>query len=350
MTCDSTATCRWALNITLPDVPVGFDSLGSRIRVRRGLHIPRVGEYLIPWGIHRVNQISEASDGVTVDATSFEKQIEDARFPRARRIGGAASVDQGSLTSSTVPGSTYREVIKALVLEAVPDTTFDFRTSAVDQMVRPFIAEKDRWTLLDGGDQDTSIAAALGVEMFFDGQGVFVVQDQPTISGPVDWDTDDSSRVVTSLSKEQNRDGLYNVVVASGQSTTGEAPVGPGYAWDNSVTSRTYAGPDPINHPELASDFGVIPMFLTSGFLNNQSQCNTAAASLLQKALGIKRTMSFNQIANYALEPGDVITNGGLRHLVQSWSCSLRDEDMSCATRATKDDLSDIDISTDTTT
>jgi hypothetical protein len=289
---------------------------------------------------------------VSIEASSFEKQIEDARFPKPRRVGGipkkgslGPDQDQGSFETSVVAGLTYREVIETLVTEAVPDAYFEFRTDAVNQKVRSFIQEKDRWELLDGGNKDTSIAAALGIEMFFDGRGAFVVQDLPAVTDDVVWNMDDSEYpVITDISKDQNRDSLYNLVVASGQSTTGDPPVGPGYAWDNSPTSRTYAGPDPVNNPQLAGDFGVVPMFMVSIFFTHQNQCSAAAAAQIRRSLGIKKTMSASTISNYALEPGDVVQSSGERHLISSWRASLKSGTMDFDTLATREDLSDVDV------
>lgn len=348
VTCDYNATTRWALSsMEIKNPPDELDVLGCRLRIKRGIYIPGHGDELVPWGVYRINSISESYSGVTVDASSFEQQIADSVFLRPRRIAGGVPDDQ-AVVAYLVPGTTFRDIIDALVKEAVPGMIVEYRTNRMMDTIRSFVELEDRWGLLNGADADKSIASAMGVTMFCDGRGTFVIEDNATLKNGVDWRLDDVKYPVgiQEMSKTQDRDGLYNVVSVSGQTTDGNPPVGPVFAWDNYKYSRTYAGYDPVNDILAgdAADFGVVTKKVESSLVDRIDRASNSAYNHLMKVLGVKSQINFTQCGNAANEPGDILQNGNMRYILDSWQCSLEDEAMQCATRAAKNDLSDIAV------
>lgn len=330
---DRTSQTRWSIDdLTLaPDTPLGLDGVNAystRFRVRRGERALRGSPVWTPLGVYRVSDTSEATDGtVQVQGTSLEAAVRDARLLTPRMIGGGGA------------DATARTVVEALIREAVPDAGFVWNVAG-DQGIPTTHQDTDRWGFIDGAASDQSIARALGAEVYCDGQGAFVVAPTPTLYDDPVWEVrygDALVKAATALSRE----GVYNVVVANGQSTDSSTPpAGPGIAWDNDPDSPTYAGPDPVRHPELAGPFGVVPRFYTSYLLTSMSQCQAAANALLADALGLHKTVTFDSVVKADLVPGQAgrveVRPGVLEnHLIDSVSFDLTSVAMSCQTRAT---------------
>lgn len=352
VTCDRKASARWALDLDLPTqtdtTTRAIASYGTRIRVRRGIRLPRIGTEFMAWGVYRIDSVQRTSSRVKVKGLSLEKQIEDTRFLVPRRVGRTFKVLANGQPDREI--ISHREVVEDLVEEAVPGTEFIWRTDAADDAMNSILEERDRWGLLDGSSGDkVSIAQSIGCEMFYDGSGSFVVQDLPSLSDNVSLRLDEGTPVLVEPTDEGTRASVFNVVVASGSTTDGKKPAGPAFAWDRNPASATYAGPDPRTRPEQAGPFGVVPRFYTSALLKNQAQCQKMADATLRESLGRKESMSFTMFSNPALEPGDIVTRRGKRYLIDSWQATLRGATMSCTTRSSKEDLTDVTIQAETT-
>lgn len=332
---------RWQCNLTLPPgsievTPNGFSSYGTQLRIFRGIRIPRIGVQSVPWGVYRIDTANDQKDkGIQVAGFSREIQLIDGRFPAPRRIGGDTAVT----------------VVEQLVSEVCPDVSFSWRVDGSDNTVASFIEEKDRWGTLDGGIQGTAIATWLNGEMYFDGRGVFVVRNKPSIDNPVDWamQTNDLNElgVMISPAKTFSRDGVYNLVVGMMMPSDGTKPIGPAYAWDTNPGSPTYAGPDPIGDPQGAAEvapFGVIPVFYTTPLAATLGQLQKIVSGLLQDTLGLATNLAFSVSSNPALEAGDVVQVGDDRYIIDQWTSRLAGATMDCITRVNKTTTGDIQI------
>lgn len=339
ITADRTSQTRWACSLVLGmETSLELDGVtpfGTRVRVRTGVQPLRGSPLLVPVGVYRVNDTGRNTDhDVTVEGVSLEAQVQDTRFLTPRTLGGGA-------------GDSARELVQLLVGEAVPNVAFDWRVDG-DQPIPRLHQDQDRWAVIDGSNDDTSIAKTLGAEVYCDASGTFVIAPTPTLYDVPVWVVRRDQALVKA-DESWERAGVYNVVVANGESTASDLPpVGPGIAWDNDPDSPTYAGPDPVNFPELAGPFGVVPRFYSSPLLTSLSGCQVAAQSLLADALGLHKTVSFDSVVNPAIEPGDVLlveVNAGRfeSHLIDSISYSLGEATMSCATRATTTRLLGLD-------
>lgn len=331
VTADRTSQVRWACTLTLtPDTPTGLDGIspyGTRLRVRRGVQPLRGSPEWVPLGIHRVNTVTTATDGtVSVDGASMEQQVSDTRLLTPQTLGGGS-------------GDSAVTMVEQLIREAVPDASFEWRVNG-DGTVAQVHQDTDRWGLIDGDADSVSIARSLGAEVYCNGSGTWVIAPTPTLYDDPVWSVGRGLALVDEQT-DLSRDGVYNVVVATGESTdTSSVPVGPGLAWDNDPMSPTYAGPDPVHHPELAGPFGVIARFYSSSLLTSLSGCQVAAQSLIADALGLAKTVGFETLINPALEPGDVVLverdDGSYEnHLIDSFTIDLTAASMACATRAT---------------
>lgn len=339
VTADRTSQTRWSTSLVLgPDTSLDLDGVtpfGTRIRIEAGVRPLRSRPLTVPLGIYRVNSTGrDTDDAVSLEGVSMEAQVQDTRFLTPRTLGGGA-------------GDSARELVQLLIGEAVPNVSYDWRVDG-DQVIPRIHQDQDRWAVIDGSNDSTSIAKTLGAEIYCDSAGTFVIAPTPTLYDDPVW-TVRRDQALVKADESWERDGVYNVVVANGESTASDAPpVGPGIAWDNDPDSPTYAGPDPVNFPELAGPFGVVPRFYSSPLLTSLSGCQVAAQSLLADALGLHKTVSFDSVVNPAIEPGDVllveVTEGRYEsHLIDSLSFSLGEATMSCSTRATTTRLLGLD-------
>ena len=172
---------------------------------------------------------------------------------------------------------------------------------------RTIVAERDRHQTL------RDLVTSLGKIGYFDHRGIFVVRTASTVTGEPDWMIDAGrDGVLVKMSRAITREGIYNVVVASGEATDTSPPAHATVA-DLSATSPTrYGGP-----------FGPVPRFYTSPFITSTQQARDAASVLLRKSLGLPYQVALASIPNPALEPDDVIQ---VRYLASTGSLSLRSE------------------------
>jgi hypothetical protein len=150
--------------------------------------------------------------------------------------------------------------------------------------------------------------------VYADALGTFVVRDIPTLNDPAVWRVS-SDTVLVTYSTQVTRNGVYNVVVASGDNVGQDQGVEVAFGMaldDNPLSSTYYKGP-----------FGTVVRFYNSPLLVDSLQAYRAAKSLLSESMGLARSLSFTNVPNPALEPGDVVEvqlPGGTieRHIIDS--------------------------------
>lgn len=308
VTVDRGSTVRRTCTVTVPDtslIPMtATDQLavyGARLRILRGVIY---GEGLIeavPLGLFRVDSISgdPAMGPVTINGSSLEAMVADDKFtvPYTTRGGTAAVTAITGLIQATLPD--------AVVVNRASDATIGTMT---------WDAQGDRWTAVQ------ECATAIGAEVYADADGQFVIAELPDLlTTPAVWDVDaGEAGVLISADRSYSRDGLYNVVVASGENAEdGAAPVS-ATASDTDPTSPTYA----------SGPFGRIPKFYSSATLTTTILAQNAANKLLRDAAKPSATVSLTSLPNPCLEPGDILRvtyEDGQRELqqIQSFTISL---------------------------
>lgn len=320
ITAASTSQVRWtARGLVVSGAEFGRRGLspyGSRIRVFMRMHFDRSTFETVPLGVYRVEEVSQAGlrpGRASVDGLSLEAQVQDERFhaPRTLAIG------------------TGEFWVRQLIQEALPEMGLSWRLGQT--LIPELVEERDRWGLVDGRSREPSIAKSLGGRVFCDSRGSFVAAPVPTLADAPVWSAlAGPGGALVNPAQSLSRDKVYNQVVASGASEDGEPPVGPAVASDDDPVSPTYyKGP-----------FGAVPMFYESKMLTTFAQCQRAALSMLAPRLGLKQKVSIDTIANFALEPDDVITvtmpdGGRENHVIDSISYPLAGGGMSLSTRST---------------
>ena len=328
VTADRTSQVRWSCDLEL-EPGADVSPYGMWMRVSYGVRVPRHQPVFVPWGLYRVEDVEVGRTSVRVTGSGLEQAVMDARFPTPRTVPGEA-------------GGTVQQVVTRLVREAVPGAAVDWRLDA-EQLARDIVVEDDRWALIAGGTDDPSFARALGGEMFFDGRGVFVAAPVPSIRDTPVWTASSGEGgLLVERTRRLSREGVYNLVAVVGVSTDDSPPVGPGYGWDAEQGSPTYAGPDPVDRPELAGPFGVVTRFHENPQVRTMAQATRAARAMLQNSLGLNKQVSFTQLMHPGLEPGDVglveeEPGRVVPHVADSWSADIGAGTMSVQTRASKE-------------
>ncbi|WP_030569562.1 acyl-CoA dehydrogenase family protein [Streptomyces aureocirculatus] len=339
ITASRTAETRYTASATLTGAPAGaagINPISTNVRLFQGIQVPRSNVVWFPAGRYTVGRPrATETGGIEVELAGLEDEIRDAGLPTARTIG---------------PG-TARPLIEELVAEALPGVPVSWR-AGVDggRLVPQVLAESSRWSVLSSGTDSsgtaTGIVEALAAEIYADARGIITVAPVPTLADPVVWRLGRGiGGVLIEPKAEQSDEGLANVWAVVGDGGSGEATIGPAYAFDDDPGSLTYAGPDPIKDPLAPQRLGLWHVRLrvqrhSSAVITSLAQAYDVARAKLADSLGVQYALSLTAACNPALEPGDVIevevTPGRWeRHLVDALSYTLGAPSMSLTTRTT---------------
>jgi hypothetical protein len=325
VTLDQTAATRGRLDLgilddgTLDLVPTDAASLlapyGNELQIHRGILFPDGVTELVSLGVFRIDdtQVDDTADSLAVRIAGLDRsaRIIDARFEEPYQIA---------------QGTNYTTAIRETLQAAWPDIPLDL--TATTRTTPQLIAEEgdDRWAFC----QD--MAAALGMALYFDGDGTAVTRPVAAIGGtPAATLAEGEGGVLIQASRRWTRQGSYNRVIATGENT-GEAAPARGVATDDNPLSPTYYyGP-----------FGKVPRFYSSQFITTDDQASDAAAGFLSRELGTTQSVDFGAFVNPALEPDDIVrvtrARAGINedHIIDSLTIPLAvDGTMTGQTRAT---------------
>lgn len=300
--CAATADVRATLSMaTSYEWPRGADGLlapyGNEIYVERGISYGNGQTEFVGLGYFRINAPEqEDTPGGPIDISASDRMagIIDARFLYPRQF------------SST---STRGELVATLITEVYPSAVIEWDDTDLRDgtLGRTIVAERERYETL------RDLITSLGKIGYFDHRGVFVVRTAATVTGSPSWTIDAGTQgVLVKMSRAITREGIYNVVVASGEATDTAPPTFAAVA-DLSPTSPTRYG----------GRFGPVPRFYASPFITTVQQARDAASVLLRKSLGLPYQVDLQAIPNPALEPDDVIR---IRYPSRTRSLSLRSE------------------------
>jgi hypothetical protein len=239
-------------------------------------------------GVYDIDQVSKSEGGSgTVKITAPDKWI---------RIKRAAFIKP---TQST-PGLTIPQQIAQLIQGALGLDQSVQITSKCTSLVGFQTWTKDREKAI------VDMAVGAGLWVHFDRNGGAVIADMPTIGSAARWLIDASaSGILLTLDRQKSRTATNNVVVIS-SSASGGALFGTQVVWDNDPTSPTYAGPDPINHPELAGPFGVSVDFFDTPLPLTNAQVRLAGLARLAKMVGVASQVTLTQTPNPNVDAFDV--------------------------------------------
>lgn len=275
-TLDLTTSIDWPSTATSLGAPYG-----QEIYVERGVQYANGVKEYVGLGYFRIDSVEQTrTPNGTIRITGSDRManVVDGRNTTPVQFGSAASV--GSVIDYAVG-----EVVPGLV------SVYDFDAYNIT-LNSDHILDEDRMKFV------REIVAAYGKVAYFDYKGRLQVKTPPSpFSSPVYSLNHGRDGVLVSMKRTISRDGVYNGVVARGESA-GELPPVQGVALDISPTSPTYwYGP-----------FGKVPRFFASPFLVTPDQCTQAAVNILSNATGLPYSVTLGVVPNPALEGWDVVT------------------------------------------
>jgi hypothetical protein len=304
VTVDRAQAIRRTCTVTVPDpslIPrTPADQLatyGARLRVSRGVSFGDGTEELVPLGLFRLDQVDgDVSEGpVTLQGKSLEACVSDDRLTAPHTATGTVIGAIRTLVQRSLPGA---DVISEIVDQPIGARTFD--------------VEADPW------EACREIAAAAGAEVFCNADGAFIITVLPDLLAvaPV-WAVEAAEGgVYISGDRSMSSAGVYNGVLARGESTVSNVPPVSYLATDDDPGSPTYWG----------GPYGRRPLFYSSSTLTTALACQQAASLKLREAKAPNARGDIAALPNPALEPGDVIRvlhPDGTRELHQVASFSV---------------------------
>jgi hypothetical protein len=203
-----------------------------------------------------------------------------------------AGIVDGRLTEPRqfLAADTFGVVVESLVEEVFPAATIEWDDGDSEQLGRALIAEADRYAFLD------DLIRSLGKVWYWDHRGILVIRTAPTATDPVVDITAGEGGVLVALDRQLTREGVYNIVVATGEGTDTEVPIR-AVAFDNNPASATY----------WQGRFGPVPAFYSSPAITTIPQAQSAAEAELLRLVGLPYTVNFAAVPNPALEPWDPV-------------------------------------------
>jgi hypothetical protein len=282
VTFDRTAAIMGSCSVTFAEptrLPTGPTSpltpYGYELAIRRGVRYADGTVELLALGIFPVQTSGVA--GALVASLRGED--------RARLVSDALLEDDYAIAA----GTNYVTAIVALIDHAVPGlvgvtTPTTFTTPAL-----VFEAGADPWA------KAVDMARSIGMWLYFDGDGRYVLRPEPSLTGaqPV-WTFDDgASGVLLDAAVDLDRGPAFNRVIVSGENTT--TGLVRGVATD---TTSAIA---------YTSGFGRKPRFIKSELVTTTAQADAMAAAEIAGTRGISRSVKIDAVPHPGIEPGDVV-------------------------------------------
>lgn len=294
---------------------------GNELFIERGVVYGTGTRELVSQGyykIYTVEQEGEPDSPIRLTARDRMSGIIDARLLAPIQFQAGTSI-------SVIFDQLVHEVFPTAVIQ------YDFDAVA-STLERDQIADEDRYGFL------ADLVKSRGKVMYWDYAGRLQVKDPPDPTAIVYEINVGRNGVLVSLSRELDREGVYNAVVAIGQAPDGVTAVR-AIAMDMNPNSITFWN----------GNFGKVPRYYFSTFMYTTAQAANAAEKILAKSLGLPYNLNFTFVPNPALEPLDPIQitheDGYEYHVLDKITIPLTyDGVMTASTREQTDTIIETDV------
>jgi hypothetical protein len=283
VTTDRTRNTRYEATVEIGMYP--WDSLpitsqGTRIRIRRGVESIGVRES-VQVGEYQVYDYKRTNRGtVSTTLKGLENYLIEATFIRP---------------IAPPYGASILGTISDLIHDVLPDVDIVVQVST-DRLVSATGAwEQDRW-----GDAISSLAAGINAEVYAGYDGRFYIVDTPDMNNLVGQYqiAGGPGGVLISEDRSDTRDGVYNGVSVSTNSSDQTVPPLWAFAYDNNPDSPTY----------FYGPYGQRVRYYSSQFFTSVVQCQGYANQLLFESLAPNQSLSIGTVPIPFLESGDPVT------------------------------------------
>lgn len=288
-TCQAQFSVARADNALVPDN--AFDTVtpfGNELRLYRGVEFVDGTREMIPLGVFVMTNIDyvETSSGVTVQISGIDRSIRVSRNLWLEPY----QVEAGSLT----------DALTNLLQNRWPGITLDFPSIAVqvEQQVLGQESSSDPWK------DAVHLAEIAGYDLFFDQNGVCVLQAFPSPDAASVVATFTDTDALLSVSRSDSTTETYNGVVYIVESSWLLVPYRV-EVWDEDPASPTYR----------YGAFGEVPKVVSQSAITDTEAAQAAAAALLSQGLGAAQSVTWESIVDPALDVNDVVqvTNVGTK-------------------------------------
>jgi hypothetical protein len=283
---------------------------GTVFRISHGLVMGNTTELIPVFTGEQVNGEQQFGNGIiSLSLADHANWLSRSRFlvpyapdPALTRV---AAIEQ--IVTAGKPGVTVLNVSSDEGIVGIQNVWTDSRLDAITALCR------------DGN-----------IDGFFRPDGVFVIQDMPTISTPHVWTV---SGIVESGARKRPMDKLYNTVIVRPSASDGSQ------TWTQQTASISDTSND--RHPNY---IGIVPYFLASPTASSEAVALEMAQNFLYKVMGTTETLSLGIISNPAMESGDVLRiiappvgsdpANIFQHFVDGFSLDLNSGSMTVNTRS----------------
>lgn len=293
---DRTATYRRQCNITCVDptgviTPKSEDDVltpyGTEIRPYRGVRYAGGTVEVVPLGVFRLSKVtvtdassSAATSGIVLEGYDRSRTVERDKFIAPYTVAVGTNIVQAikDILARTFSDLTYDTV--ATNLTATAPMVFDVNIS-------PWQAA-------------TTLAEAIGCEVFFDANGDVVIAPPVDVDHlpAADWTyIEGNGCQMLALGVVYTDEPGTNGVVLTGESTGSETAPVRSVVWDNVPSSPTYhLGP-----------YGEVPAFVTNSVVVTQADADSVAAATLNSMIGVTSQLAITSMVNPALDTNDTV-------------------------------------------
>lgn len=237
----------------------------------------------VPLGVFVITATTIGTDATGI-AISLEGQ------DRALRISRARWLDPYQIPS----GTNVTNALLDLVQDRYPDivTRFSSTSATVAAVTLGLDDDNDPWA------DALAIAEAAGMDLYFDADGVCVLEPVPdyTVAATVETYREGEEAMLLTAQRVLSSDGVYNAVVVTAEGSDIVAPVR-ATALDEDPSSPTYVyGP-----------FGLVPFFLSSPLVTTTAAAQNLATAKLNELRGTSENIAWSQIVDPSLDVGDIV-------------------------------------------
>lgn len=206
---------------------------------------------------------------------------------------GQDVLDHGFVSpQNSVPGNRLTAEFQRIVRGAVPDAEFGDSDDFAE------LTQALAWEFSRSGavEEMSSSAGALWYAL---ADGRFVLRRYPwAVPGaPLLTLSDQDGGVILNARESRSREGMYNVVTATGERLNGDIPV-----------HATAVDDTPGSVTDINGEFGIKSMLLRRQSPSTDGGAMTAAEAQLRTTITPTETVAWEQVPDAAAELGDVVT------------------------------------------
>lgn len=314
VTDDATAAVRrrCSLEVSLGDQPelyvpgqqsednVGLWPNGTEIKLLQGFRHRTLGLELIPMGVFRVSRpiVTDNGEDLRLAVTGYDRSraVARARFRDSYQVKHTdmATAIKGILMRQCawLTEGDFEDGARWMRTDGYYGSTGYFVPRAT------FDRSDDPWKAC------TDMALAAGADLFFDVDGLPVLRPETDPSSEVavfSYDEGEAN-LATAIQRDLDDEQAYNGVVCTGENSSLPTSVR-AEIWDTDPLSATFY--DPARPYD--TDYGPVPYFMTSQFVENTAQALAAATAQFNRLRGIIENISIDAVANFAHQSNDVI-------------------------------------------